>query len=89
MSFADLVQFSVPGINEDYKPPYWDIVPADPSFEDMRKVVVVDQYRPIIPNRWTSDRVSLAACQKYRNYLHHYAFKIFIHYDWLVGVGLK
>jgi len=34
-------------------------VPSDPSFEDMKKVVVTDQYRPVIPNRWTSDMVRI------------------------------
>ncbi|CAL9690324.1 unnamed protein product [Knipowitschia caucasica] len=43
------------GIVEDYKPPFHDVVPTDPSFEDMRKVVCVDQQRPVIPNRWFSD----------------------------------
>ncbi|XP_036357922.1 activin receptor type-1 isoform X2 [Octopus sinensis] len=45
------------GISEEYKPPFWDVVPSDPSFEDMRKVVSVDQQRPIIPNRWTTDPI--------------------------------
>uniref|UniRef100_A0A3Q3G574 Activin receptor type-1 n=1 Tax=Labrus bergylta TaxID=56723 RepID=A0A3Q3G574_9LABR len=43
------------GIVEDYKPPFHDVVPTDPSFEDMKKVVCVDQQRPNIPNRWFSD----------------------------------
>ncbi|XP_039298944.1 activin receptor type-1 isoform X2 [Nilaparvata lugens] len=43
------------GIAEQYKLPYHDLVPNDPSFEDMRKVVCIDQQRPIIPNRWSSD----------------------------------
>lgn len=47
------------GIVEDYKPPFHDVVPNDPSFEDMRKVVCVDQQRPNIPNRWFSDPVSM------------------------------
>lgn len=46
------------GVAEDYKPPFHDVVPSDPSFEDMRKVVCVDQQRPVIPNRWASDTVS-------------------------------
>lgn len=46
------------GIAEDYKPPFYDIVPSDPSFEDMKKVVCIDQQRPNLPNRWTSDHVS-------------------------------
>nr|XP_033801032.1 activin receptor type-1 [Geotrypetes seraphini]XP_033801033.1 activin receptor type-1 [Geotrypetes seraphini]XP_033801034.1 activin receptor type-1 [Geotrypetes seraphini]XP_033801035.1 activin receptor type-1 [Geotrypetes seraphini] len=43
------------GIVEDYKPPFYDVVPNDPSFEDMKKVVCIDQQRPNIPNRWFSD----------------------------------
>ncbi|XP_051942719.1 activin receptor type-1 [Hippocampus zosterae] len=43
------------GLVEDYKPPFYDLVPNDPSFEDMRKVVCVEQQRPFIPNRWFSD----------------------------------
>lgn len=46
------------GIAEEYKPPFYDQVPSDPSFEDMRKVVCIDQQRPVLPNRWTSDTVS-------------------------------
>lgn len=44
---------------EEYKPPFYDQVPNDPSFEDMRKVVCVEQQRPFIPNRWFSDPVSI------------------------------
>ncbi|KAL2096983.1 hypothetical protein ACEWY4_006190 [Coilia grayii] len=43
------------GIVEEYKPPFYDLVPSDPSFDDMRKVVCVEQQRPFIPNRWFSD----------------------------------
>ncbi|XP_068222804.1 activin receptor type-1 isoform X2 [Palaemon carinicauda] len=45
------------GIRDEYKPPFYDVVPHDPSFDDMKKVVCIDQYRPTIPNRWTSDPV--------------------------------
>ncbi|XP_053154096.1 LOW QUALITY PROTEIN: serine/threonine-protein kinase receptor R3 [Hemicordylus capensis] len=45
----------VNGIVEDYKPPFFDMVPIDPSFEDMKKVVCVDQQTPTIPNRLYSD----------------------------------
>lgn len=47
----------VNGISEEYKPPFWDVVPSDPSFEDMRKVVCTDQQRPVIPNRWSTDLI--------------------------------
>uniref|UniRef100_UPI00358F917B activin receptor type-1-like isoform X2 n=1 Tax=Myxine glutinosa TaxID=7769 RepID=UPI00358F917B len=43
------------GIIEESKVPFHDVVPSDPSFEDMRKVVCIDQQRPGIPNRWYSD----------------------------------
>uniref|UniRef100_A0A8C1MSN1 Activin receptor type-1 n=1 Tax=Cyprinus carpio TaxID=7962 RepID=A0A8C1MSN1_CYPCA len=43
------------GIVEDYKPPFHDVVSSDPSFEDMKKVICIDQQRPNILNRWFSD----------------------------------
>lgn len=55
------------GIAEDYKPPFHDVVPSDPSFEDMRKVVCVDQQRPNLPNRWASDPVSYTFQNPYTN----------------------
>lgn len=45
---------------DDYKPPFWDVVPSDPSFDDMKKVVVIDQQRPAIPNRWSADPVRVS-----------------------------
>ncbi|XP_078287708.1 activin receptor type-1-like isoform X2 [Rhinoraja longicauda] len=54
------------GITEEYKPPFYDVVPTDPSFEDMRKVICTDQQTPNIPNRWFSDPIlsSLAKLMK-------------------------
>ncbi|GFN99932.1 receptor protein serine/threonine kinase [Plakobranchus ocellatus] len=43
---------SVGGIFEEYQLPYYDMVPSDPSLEDMRRVVCVEKQRPAIPNRW-------------------------------------
>uniref|UniRef100_A0A8C4WXZ4 receptor protein serine/threonine kinase n=1 Tax=Eptatretus burgeri TaxID=7764 RepID=A0A8C4WXZ4_EPTBU len=51
------------GIVEESKVPFHDIVPSDPSFEDMRKVVCIDQQRPSIPNRWYSDPTLAALAQ--------------------------
>ena len=42
---------------EDYRPPFYDVVPNDPSFEDMKKGVCVDQQTPTIPNRLAADPV--------------------------------
>ncbi|XP_070608148.1 bone morphogenetic protein receptor type-1A isoform X2 [Erythrolamprus reginae] len=43
------------GIVEDYQLPYYDMVPSDPSFEDMREVVCVKHLRPVVSNRRNSD----------------------------------
>ncbi|XP_014676569.1 PREDICTED: TGF-beta receptor type-1-like [Priapulus caudatus] len=45
----------VQGICEDYQLPYYDMVPPDPTLEEMRKVVCQDKLRPSIPNRWTQN----------------------------------
>ncbi|CAL4162324.1 unnamed protein product, partial [Meganyctiphanes norvegica] len=39
---------------EDYQLPYFDVVPNDPTIEEMRKVICVDRQRPTIPNKWQS-----------------------------------
>ncbi|KAM6214660.1 activin receptor type-1-like [Rhynchocyon petersi] len=56
----------VSGIVEDYRPPFYDMVPNDPSFEDMKKVVCVDQQTPSIPNRLTADPVLSGLAQMMR-----------------------
>ncbi|XP_062319577.1 bone morphogenetic protein receptor, type IAa isoform X2 [Osmerus eperlanus] len=43
------------GIVEDYQLPYYEMVPWDPSYEDMLEVVCVKGLRPTISNRWNSD----------------------------------
>ncbi|KAL8610512.1 hypothetical protein ACOMHN_060432 [Nucella lapillus] len=43
---------SLGGIFEDYQQPYHDMVPSDPSLDDMRKVVVTERHRPTMANRW-------------------------------------
>ena len=48
----------VNGIEDDYAPPYYDVVGHDPGFDDMKKVVCIDQYRPQLNNKWASDKVS-------------------------------
>ncbi|XP_077386017.1 activin receptor type-1B-like [Festucalex cinctus] len=42
------------GIHEEYQLPYYDLVPSDPSVEDMKKVVCDQKTRPNIPNWWQS-----------------------------------
>lgn len=50
-----------PGIVEDYQLPYYEMVPSDPSYEDMLEVVCVKGLRPTVSNRWNSDEVSQQA----------------------------
>ncbi|KAE8748290.1 hypothetical protein FOCC_FOCC004926 [Frankliniella occidentalis] len=43
---------NVGGIYDEYQLPFYDMVPSDPTIEEMRKVVCLDGQRPSIPNRW-------------------------------------
>ncbi|CAH2224095.1 activin receptor type-1B [Pelobates cultripes] len=45
---------SAGGFHEEYQLPYYDLVPSDPSIEEMRKVVCDQKLRPNIPNWWQS-----------------------------------
>ncbi|KPP74820.1 activin receptor type-1B-like, partial [Scleropages formosus] len=42
------------GVHEEYQLPYYDLVPSDPSIEEMRKVVCDQKLRPNVPNWWQS-----------------------------------
>ncbi|XP_031707230.1 activin receptor type-1B-like [Anarrhichthys ocellatus] len=42
------------GVHEEYQLPYYDLVPSDPSIEEMRKLVCDQKLRPNIPNWWQS-----------------------------------
>ena len=41
----------------EYQPPFYDMVPHDPSFEVMKEVVCVQKKRPTFPNEWSSNKV--------------------------------
>ena len=45
------------GIVEEYQPPFFDMVNNDPTVEEMKRVVVTENKRPSIPNRWIGDPV--------------------------------
>lgn len=62
------------GIHEEYQLPYYDLVPSDPSIEEMRRVVCEQKLRPNVPNWWQSYEVSSSlnssffgarACERY------------------------
>lgn len=44
-------------ICEDYILPYHDVVPSDPTFQDMYEVVCVKNIRPPLPARWQNEDV--------------------------------
>lgn len=51
------------GIASDYSAPYSEWLAnanQEPTVEEMKKLVCLDQLRPPIPNRWHSDEVSFA-----------------------------
>uniref|UniRef100_A0A0P4WG70 Serine/threonine-protein kinase receptor n=2 Tax=Scylla TaxID=6760 RepID=A0A0P4WG70_SCYOL len=39
---------------EEYQLPYYDMLPNDPTIEEVRKVVCTNKQRPVIPNKWQS-----------------------------------
>nr|XP_018918037.1 PREDICTED: TGF-beta receptor type-1 isoform X1 [Bemisia tabaci] len=45
---------NVGGIYDEYQLPFFDLVPSDPTIDEMRRVVCIDKQRPSIPNRWQS-----------------------------------
>lgn len=49
------------GIVDGYQPPFYDCIGPDPSFEEMRKIVCLDQRRPIMSDRWFTDPVSFVS----------------------------
>ncbi|XP_051518693.1 serine/threonine-protein kinase receptor R3-like [Myxocyprinus asiaticus] len=50
-------------IVEEDRLPYFDMVPYDPSFEEMKKVVCVDQHRPCLHNRLHSHPILSAVAK--------------------------
>ena len=66
------------GVVEEYQLPYYDLVPSDPSFEDMREVVCIKKLRPSFPSRWSGDEVSLEETTCYVTFPFLPKFQIFI-----------
>lgn len=58
------------GIVEEYQLPYHDLVPTDPSYEDMQEVVCIKKQRPSFANRWSSDEVLLYRMQTRKMFGH-------------------
>jgi len=49
--------FDETGLCEEYRVPYFDMLPGDPSFDEVKIVVLTEKRRPLIPNRWNRDEV--------------------------------
>ena len=43
---------------ERYELPFYDMVTANPSYDEMKKVVTEQEKRPLVHNRWTENSVS-------------------------------
>ncbi|ALC39324.1 tkv [Drosophila busckii] len=56
---------------EDYALPYHDVVPSDPSFEDMHAVVCIKGFRPPLPARWQEDDVLATVAKIMQECWHH------------------
>jgi hypothetical protein len=46
----------------EYQVPYQNCVPNDPSIEDMKKIVVTQEIRPGIDERWNNHEVIATLC---------------------------
>lgn len=62
MSVCLCLCLSVLGIALDYQLPFQGLVPADPSFEDMKRLVVVERRQLPIHEEWQKDVVSYDSC---------------------------
>jgi len=51
----DMIMFV--GLYEEYQLPFYNAVPPDPSWDEMRRVVCNEKKRPNIQNRWQSHEV--------------------------------
>lgn len=72
---------------EEYALPYSDVVPNDPTFDDMHAVVCVKQIRPPVPLRWHDHQVLLLfsifsyLINDSTNSQNTYTLYKFIHFD--------
>ena len=64
---------------EDYEVPLQGMVPPDPTFEDMRRVVVVERRQPAIPPRWNTDSEEV--------YTVHVCVYTCMYYVCMIGIG--
>lgn len=56
-TFVLLSMLSFPGHAEEAQLPYFDLIPSDPTLEEVWKLVCVEQRRPSLPNTWSQHEV--------------------------------
>ena len=44
-----------------YEPPFQGLVPPDPSFDEMKRIVVTERRQPSIPPGWHQDEVRVSS----------------------------
>ncbi|XP_073975950.1 TGF-beta receptor type-1 babo isoform X1 [Rhodnius prolixus] len=64
---------NVGGIHDDYQLPFFDMVPSDPTIDEMRRVVCIDRKRPSVPNRWHSSHALQAMSRVMKECWYHNA----------------
>ena len=62
--------------------PYHNLVPTDPSYEDMKKTVVLDKRRPTLPNQWTQSEVRKYGTQLISAVFEHSVLCVWEIYAW-------
>ena len=58
---CDTLLYVIDAIGE-YELPFHGLVGQDPTFEEMKKVVVIDRRQPTIPSQWHNDEVCMYVC---------------------------
>ena len=57
MSKCNILSFS--GHAEEAQLPYFDLLPSDPTLEEVRRIVCVERRRPSLPNPWNQHEVHI------------------------------
>lgn len=59
------------GVSEEFRIAYSEVVPREPTEQHMKKVVVDDRGRPLIPDKWSTDPVLTGMSRIMRECWHH------------------
>jgi hypothetical protein len=62
---------------EPYSIPYQEETSGDPSFEEMRVLIVEKQRRPEIPSRWSKSKVHVSIIFKTLGTIYNFGFCLY------------